>query len=352
MSDKTLARRTNLAVMFDGTDISADINRHLISLTYIDNEEDEADDLQIALEDRDEVWMLKWLNDAFAAAGSEALKISALIMPQNWHGDGRDSALPTGEFELDDVDASGPPSSITIKATSLPYSGTARQTKKSKAWENYNLNGIANEIASRNGLKCMYLSSANPKYVRVEQLQEPDITFLQRLCKAAGISLKATDRMLVLFDEAEYEAKAAVKTITRGAGGYGKYNLRSGKADQQYKSCRVSYTDPIERKTYTATYTDPDVKDSDQVLDVKVKFTSIAEGQLLAKNFLRQKNKFEKTAEFTLPGDPSLVAGVTVELKRWGRYDGKYIVKTAEHSVSKSGGYKTKIKLRNVLEGY
>jgi hypothetical protein len=31
MSDKTLARRTKLAVTFDGVDIPDDINRHLIT---------------------------------------------------------------------------------------------------------------------------------------------------------------------------------------------------------------------------------------------------------------------------------------------------------------------------------
>ena len=179
MSDKTLSRRTMLTVSFDGVDISDDINRHLISLTYIDNEEDEADDLQIEMEDRDEVWLLNWLNDAIEAGSNEALKISALIMPQNWNGDGRDSVLPTGEFELDDVSADGPPSAITLKAISLPYSSTVSQTKKNKSWENYNLKGIAEEIASVNGLTCLYESGYSPKYERVEQLQESDITFLQ-----------------------------------------------------------------------------------------------------------------------------------------------------------------------------
>jgi phage protein D len=53
----------------------------------------------------------------------------------------------------------------------------------------------------------MYESGANPKYERVEQLQESDITFLQRLCKNAGISLKATNKRLVLFDEASTKRK-------------------------------------------------------------------------------------------------------------------------------------------------
>ena len=49
MSD---TRRTEIAVAFDGVDISAALESSLLSLTYIDNEEDESDDLQIKVEDR------------------------------------------------------------------------------------------------------------------------------------------------------------------------------------------------------------------------------------------------------------------------------------------------------------
>ena len=156
----------------------------------------------------------------------------------------------------------------------------------------------------------------------------------------------------MLFDQAEYEAKDAVTTIERRAGGYGKYKLRRGKADHEYKTCRVSYTDPNTGKTLKASYTDSGVKDSDQVLELNAKFSSIGEGQILAKKLLRQKNKFEITAEFTIPGNTSMVAGVTIILKKWGSFDGKYIVRTAEHTISKSKGYETKINLRRVLEGY
>jgi len=45
-----------------------------------------------------------------------------------------------------------------------------------------------------------------------------------------------------------------------------------------------------------------------------------------------------------------LVAGVTVMLKGWGGWDGKYIVTKAVHTVGGSG-YTTQISLRKVL-GY
>ena len=274
MSDRNAARRTLAQVYFAGVDISKSLRPYLLSLTYTDNEEDETDDLQIKIEDRDGVWLRKWLDasvqsdiagggatgdtggtggtgytvsaksglnirsgpgtsyakygayaygtsvdvleisggwakisysgkTAYVAAeyltasggtesagssvnksssgGVKGLSIQAVILRENWNSDGRDSFLDCGQFELDNIQASGPPSTVTIKATSLPYSSTIRQMKKSKAWEGYYLSGIANEMASKAGMAVCYESERDPYYDRVEQITEPDIIFLQRL---------------------------------------------------------------------------------------------------------------------------------------------------------------------------
>lgn len=64
---------------------------------------------------------------------------------------------------------------------------------------------------------------------------------------------------------------------------------------------------------------------------------------------LRLHNKFEFTAAFTFPGNPSLVAGNAVTLQGWGAFDGKYIIKQAKHSIT-SSGYTTQITLRKSLD--
>ena len=71
MSDQNLARRTAVEIAFDGTDISSSMRGYLLSLTYTDNEEDEADDLQIKLQDRDSVWLEHWLEQAIQAAAGQ-----------------------------------------------------------------------------------------------------------------------------------------------------------------------------------------------------------------------------------------------------------------------------------------
>lgn len=293
------------------------------------------------------------------AAANTDLKIQVVIVRQNWHGDGKDEYLDCGAFELDDLDVSGPPATVTIKGTSLPYRAKIRQTLNSQAWEAYKLSGIVKEMAERNSLSSLYLSGFDPYYERIEQYKVSDIRFLQNLCHDAGISLKVTNDMLVLFDQAEYEAKDAILTIKRatelkaGEPKYTKYKLSVETADTQYQSCRVRYTDPatgqtIEGIAYVDDYKE-DAKDNQQ-LEVTAKVSSQGEAETLAKKRLRLHNKYAKTCSFTLPGDPTLAAGLTFQIEGWGGWDRKYIITQAKHSVG-SSGYTTQIEGRAVLEG-
>ena len=345
MADLVLARRTSVSISFGGTDITSDIKPYLLKLTYTDDEDDQTDDLKIELQDRDGLWLEHWLKEAVETAAGGKLSISAVITLENWMKTG---ALKTGAFELDSVSASGPPAKVTIGSTSLAFSSSLRQTKKSRAWENYTLSGIAAEIASGGGMSSLYESSFDPSYTRVEQTKQSDIDFLKKLCQNAGISLKATDGKIVLYDQATYEAKAPVLTIEKGAkGGYISYAVSSGSADTQYSKCRVRYMDLATGTCIEGTAEDGDVS-GDQCLEITAKVSSVGEAQTLAKKHLRLHNKLAKTAVFTLPGDVGLVAGVTVQLKGWGGWDGKYIITRATHTVG-SGGYTTQIRMRKVL---
>lgn len=512
MSDGSMARRATAEIAFDGVDITESITPYLLSLTYTDSEENEADDLQLKLQDRDGIWLTSWLAQAINAAAStnasqkdggvaykvtarsglnvrsgpgkshsiygaltygsvvmvteisgewsvisyngrtgyvyseylapsttdfssmptvrygsygDAVKtmqqalvdlgyelprygvdgnfrsetqaavkafqrdhqlatdgicgpltwaaiaeamgasanpgatiersgfsISAVIARLNWNGDGKDSILDCGQFELDSVECSGPPAVIQIKATALPFTAQIRQTKKSKAWEAYRLSGIANEMARNAGMACMYLAGIDPEYRRVEQYQTSDISFLSLLCHEAGLSLKVVNNILVLFDQAGYESSKSVLTIKKGDNSYTKYKVKTGEADVHYASCRVRWTTSSGKLIEgIAKVKDYDAEDeSNQQLEIRAKVDSIAQAQTLAAKYLRLHNKYQKTASFTLPGNPLLGSGMTVELEGWGTWSGKYIVSRAKHSLGNS--YTTQIELRKTLEGY
>jgi phage protein D len=348
MNHADLSRRTEVEIAFDGADITNSIKPYLLSVTYTDNEEGETDDLQVKVQDRDGEWLQSWLDRAIAAAAGAKLTFSAAFTQKNW---GNDATLPTGDFELDGVSYDDPPATAAVKGTSLPFSAPIRQTKKSKAWENYALSGIAGEIAGANGMRLLFESANDPFYERVEQRKTSDSAFLAKLCKDAGISLKATDGALVLFDQAVYEAKPPVRTIRKGTkGGYTKVSLSTGAADHQYGSCRVSYVDPGSGKCIEGTYS-ANEEETGQCLEISAKVSDAGEAKALAEKRLRLHNRLTRFASFSFPGDPALVASVTVQLEGWGGWDGKYIIKRAVHTVDTSG-YTTKINARRCLEGY
>jgi Phage protein D len=352
MSNNDMARRTEINITIDGVDITTDINKHLLQMTYTDHEEDKTDDLQLSLDDREGTWLSNWL--AGADGGEESTKgaiLSAILLQKNWESNGSDRILDCGSFEIDSLDASGPPATVSIKATSLPYSSTVRTERKTKAWEKIKLSAIANEIASKNGMNCMFESSLDPLYIRREQVQISDIVFLQGLCKDAGISLKVTAKTIVLFDEAEYEQKPPVRKIERGIADVISYRFGTSSNDTKYSKCHVIYTDPKTKQKIEYTYTPRGSDPKGQILEINEKVNTREEARQLAMKRLRQKNKSEFQAEFSLVGDTRLVAGVTVEVNGYGMFDGKYIIETATHNVTASG-YSLQIKLRRVLEGY
>jgi phage protein D len=346
MADSGLARRVVLRLDLDGVDISADINKYLLSFSYTDNEEDKADDISVTIDDRDSEWIGAW-GDSLKGA-----ELYAAVIQKNWESDGGDRVLDCGVFELDTIDLSGPPQTVSIKGTSLPYSGTARTQTTTRAWENIKLSAIANEIAGKHGLTCMFESSYDPLYKRREQVQLSDIVFLQGLCKDAGVSLKVTAKIIVLFDESKYEGKPAITDIKRGTSDVLSYRFSSASGDVKYTKCHVSYTDPQTGKTIEYTYTprDSDKDGEEQILEINEKVRDREEARQLAMKRLRQKNKSEYEANFSLVGDVRLVAGVTVNVIGWGIFDGRYIIETATHDFT--GGYTVGLKLRRALEGY
>ena len=356
--EKGSALHADVAVSFDGVDISQPINKDLISLSYTDNEEDEADDLQIKLQDRSKKWLGQWLNDTMQAAaygiknGTKGLTISAGVVQSKPNG--KVYKADFGFFELDQLKSSGPPSNILIKGTSLPYSNGIRTEERDKSWEGYTLKRIGQEIASNGGLGFLYDCPDDPAYSRVEQAKQTDIAFLQQLCHDNGKSLKISGLKLIIFDQARYESMKAISTIQWLDGTYTKYDLSTQDGDTHYDQCTVIYYDAAKGTKYEATANaddyDAEAKEHTVCTVTNRKVSSAAEAAELAAKILRLHNKYEKTCSFTMIGNPMLGAGLTMEVKGFGLWDEKYIIKQCKHEIG-SGGYTTKITLRTIPEG-
>ena len=355
---KGAALHTTVAVSFENVDISDPINENLLSLSYTDNEEDEADDLQIKLEDHNYKWLDKWLNDTMLQAaygikkGSKGIQIAAGV--KQFRPDGKTYKSSFGFFELDSIRASGPPGNILIKGTSLPFSNGIRTEERNKSWENYTLSSIGKEIAERGGLGFLYDCPRDPKYTRVEQAKQTDISFFMQLCHDNGYSLKISGLKMIVFDQSRYENMDPITTIRRMDGTYTKYDLSTSEGDVHYDQCQVVYYDSKTDKKYegvaNAEDYDPEKEEHTVCVISDRKVSSDKEAKELASKILRMHNKYEKQVSFTLIGNPLLGAGMTMAIEDFGLWDEKYIIKTCKHDIG-SSGYTTQVKLRKIPEG-
>jgi len=244
------ARKVTVRIIYNGADISGDIAEYLIDFEYTDNESGKADDIQITLEDRNQLWLSGWLP-------KKTDTITATILAEDWFKPGEAFSLPCGTFQVDEIEHSGPPHIVRIKAVSVPVSSAARGETKTRAWEKISLREVAADIGGSAGLALMYESEANPQYLRVDQMETSDLAFLQQLCDKACLSMKVTDNQIVIFDERTYEANDAIREIERDGGDVIRFSFRSKSAGTAKKAI-VSYADPLTGKTVTGEYEDPD----------------------------------------------------------------------------------------------
>lgn len=348
-----LAGRVTASVLYDNKDISAELALYLEGLNYTDNLSGEADTLDLTLEDRQGLWQNAWHPDKGAT-------LQATLNTLNWESlyEGNKS-LKLGQYEIDELTSSGAPSQVQIRAVSVPDNNTLRGTERSRSWEKAELKTIANDVASGAGMELTFDTEDNPTLERVEQTEQSDLSFLLALTKDRGLALKITENKVVIFDEAKYEQEEPKITVVKPGtvilDGPGttitkilNYSLSNRQRDI-YKSCHVKYQKSKTKEAIEATFDDPDKKEG-KTLEIKEQVESVADAQRLAKKRLREKNREEWTGSITVVGNLNLVAAVTVQLKGFGVYDGKYIITRATHSIGRN--YQTSIEIRRCLNGY
>ena len=377
---------TTLHVTYMSTDITLDINKDLLSFSYTDNCNDESDNFRLTLKDETGKWAGTW-------SPTRGEKIDAFITT-----DFRGSLIP-GIMVVDTLRTSGSPRVFEINAVSIPLDNTIRRTPKTRNFEKINLSKIAEQIAQENDLEFMYDCQENPEYDRIDQRQESDLSFLKRLCEDAGLSVKVSSEMLIIFDQLFYEKKESVCSYVLGRHGVLSWSF-TAQQSERYRACTVKWRN-VKKKTkstattvnaladqptiddpaindwwlnYTGqkknsktkikkgsqkksveyidyTYVDETVDESGQIYVIKKRCNSLQEAERIAKAKLRQLNLRQTSGNLTVVGNPLLMAGECIDLQGFGSFDGKFFIEQAEHTIG-SGGYTTSLQIRRVNEKY
>jgi len=345
MAEMSLARRVVLEVTIDGHDAASYLEPSLLSFEYIDQAAGKSDEIKLELHDRDEKWINGWLP-------KKGSIITARLRCQDWHDPNRTLVLDCGSFQCDEpAEYKGPPNKVSIKAVSADLTNELRDTAHTKGWENYSLEGLAEELAQKHGLKLFYDAPAH-QFQRQDQRREADLAFLQRLAAGRGVNLKVHDGRLVLFEAKKGDAQDPTLTIKRQGDDCFvalEYSFKVSSAGSGYDGVEVEYYDPATQELRQVEYR-PDGGEGDKckMLTLDARVESEAEALVLAQSRLREANQGELTGTVTIMGYPGLVSGLTITLDGFGVFSGKYFVTKAVHKVGEK--YTTEADIRQALD--
>lgn len=184
-------------VVVNGTDITpllfGQVQRRgqprnrLISLSIAEKRGEEADQLDLVIDD----------SDGALALPEEGATIAVSI---GWRqGSGITPGLvDKGTYIVDEVSHSGPPDIITIRAHAADFTGTMT-TRREQGWHGTTLGAIVEEIAKRHGLKPACAASlAGIAVPSKAQSREGDLAFLRRLGRERHAVAKIAKGTLIL----------------------------------------------------------------------------------------------------------------------------------------------------------
>lgn len=340
------------------SDISEDVSAYLLSFSCTDNLTDSADDMTLTLEDRAQLWLEDW----FPEGEGNLMDITIHTYNRITLDEG-EATFHVGQFEIDEIEITGYPSTVQIKGVSVLGNGSLRGTKKNQTWEKISVWKAADDICQRNGLTLMWDCAENPNLDHVEQADKSDLAFLQEICKNNGMSLKISTEQVIIFDDAKYEAQAPIISVYK-PGVYAEldentmplrwllsYGFKAKTRDTYYK-CDVKYQKGKDKEVIEGSFTDPNKKKG-RVLHVKEQVENKAEAEKLAKKKLREANKEAVTGQFATIGNTNFAAGQVLKMVNFGHFDGNYLATKVVHSFSATTGkFDTSIDIRRCISGY
>lgn len=337
------ARRANVTIIIEGKDVTKDLEPYRTALSYTDVLEGESNTAQISLHDRERLFIADW----FPKRGDSAeISLSKL----NWTGESDSDSVSFGIFEIDEIENKVSASSgntASIKLNSIANKSELRSIDKSRSWEKVKLSKIATDLTQEAGLE-LFFDADDVDIERAEQKETSNLKFLHKLCKDNGLCLRVSNGKVIIFDIDKFERQEPVTTLT-----YGDENIISfsGKAtiSKIYKSARVKYQHGKQAEKFDYKFDDPEKSDG-MTLEINQKVDSPAEAEKLAKKKLKEKNREEITVNLSVIGDFIYLAGQTLELKDFGFYDGRYMIKKVSHDVGK--GYTCSLEMYKCVTSY
>ncbi|CQD62883.1 late control gene D protein [Yersinia enterocolitica] len=194
------------SITVDGVDKSSGIKKRLMSLTLTDNRGFEADQLDIELDDSDGQLVLP----------RRGAKIAVAL---GWQGA---ALIDKGVFTVDEIEHSGAPDKLTIRARSADFRETLN-VRRDQSYHKTTIGGIIKIIAERNKLTPTLNKAMSDLTVdHIDQTNESDGNLITRLAKQYGAIAAVKNGNLLFIKQGQAKTASGkpipVMTVIRSLG--------------------------------------------------------------------------------------------------------------------------------------
>lgn len=326
---------TKFTVLYNSKNITEDVTRYLLMLTYSDKTHGESDEIEIELEDVDGRWRNNWYPEKGA-------KLTVSI-----------GQLNCGVFEIDQIDLKGPPDTVTIRGMATGIVNSLR-TKKSDAHENKTLRQIAEKVAQKNSLT---IAGEIPEITigRATQNQETDLGFLKRIAGQFGIVFAVRESVITFTAVYDLEKRGvsfvldktdlttySLKDKATGAVKSAKVRSKSAK-DNAKVEADIEYKKWQEEEGYKY----DDIENQDEAVTHE-RVENKQQAEAVAKAIMHLSASNQQEGSITIKGNELAVAGNNFTLEGLGKISGKFNIKESTHKIDKSGGYVTDCEIKRL----
>lgn len=302
-------------------DISIKIQDRLESLTLTDNRGLEADELDITLSDHD--------NALAIPKRGATLKLSL--------GWADKELINKGTFTVDEVEHSGTPDKLTIKARSADFNDNIH-AKKATSYHAKTLGEIVATIAKAHALMPKVTKElASINIAHVDQTDESDLNLLSRLAKDYDAIVTVKSGYLMLFKAGQATTVSGKLipsiTLTRNDGDQHRYSIVE--RESGYTGVKAYWSNKKGAKRQEVI-----VGKDDKLKTLRTTYKSETEAKHAAQAELNRSKRNGATFSLTLAlGKPEVTPETPIVLKGWkAEIDSqKWLVIKAIHSLSGSG---------------
>lgn len=322
-------------VLYNNKNITIDIAKYMLSITYSDKTSGESDEIEIELDDTDGLWQNSWYPEKGA-------KLTLTI-----------EDLKCGVFEIDEIELKGPPDTVSIRAMATGITNSLR-TKKSDAHENKTLKQIAEKVAQKNSLTVVG-DIPDITIGRTTQNQETDLSFLKRISEQYGIIFSVRENTITFTSIYGLEQRnSSLKIDKFDLSGYSIKDKASGmvksasvKSKNAKKNESVSSNLEYSEWLKTEGYKYPNVISQDTAVS-HTKSENKQQAEAKSKAIMHASASNQQEGSFSLKGNTFAVAGNNFDLSGLGILSGKWNILTSSHKLDKSSGYTTDIECKRL----